>query len=314
MESVIGLSSSPSVNGRAFPVRNRPAPQHTDEESFCDLTGSDDEERIVWPLKRLSRTTREASIARQSRALPSTTPPGPSDSKFEVDSMQGPVPSNAIGIATTNEADSEATPSPRDRSPEQRPAEVHDDTEQRPSRAGDDGDVNADDHHSDPPLDRDPPGPSSSMPADRHEAGPPPGDAELIDTYVARVLDTIPDVDLDLATHLILHHLPTSQDKVVESVVSALCDSDDEAYPAFKPKGKGKAPQDTSPEPMQQSLPSSHHRNGDLETNVGASNDHSSSEESDDGRNGIECGCCFASFPVVRHPPICLSLSLSPSN
>ena len=313
MESVIDPSTSsleaPSVNGKAFPVRNRPAPQHTDED-ISDLTGSDDEERIVWPLKRLSRTTREeASIARQSRALPTTTPPGPSNSNLEADSMQSPLSSIAIGTASaTTNGEAEATPSPRDRSPVQRPAEVHENPERHPPRAGDDGNVNANrysQHYSDPPFGRDPPGPSSSTPADRQAGhGPSPGDAELIDTYVARVLDTIPDVDLDLATHLILHHLPTSQDKVVESVVSALCDSDDEAYPAFEPKGKGKAPRDDSPEPMQQSPL---HRNGDLETNLGASNDPSSSEESDDGRNGLECGCCFASFPVVSHPPICLS-------
>ena len=65
-----------------------------------------------------------------------------------------------------------------------------------------------------------------------------PPDADPIDVATVRVLEIIPDVRLDHLTALIIQHLPTAEDKIVDVVISALLE--DAAYPRTESKGKRK--------------------------------------------------------------------------
>jgi E3 ubiquitin-protein ligase RNF216 len=71
---------------------------------------------------------------------------------------------------------------------------------------------------------------------------PPPPEANPIDAYVAKVLEIIPDVEVDHLLGLIMQHLPSSKEQVVETVLYILFDNP--TYPKVERKGKRKREED----------------------------------------------------------------------
>ena len=66
----------------------------------------------------------------------------------------------------------------------------------------------------------------------------PEPEPDPISTYVARVLEIIPDVEPDHVLGLMTNELPTHGDQVVEHVLHTLFE--DQTYPKVDKKGKGK--------------------------------------------------------------------------
>jgi TRIAD3 protein (E3 ubiquitin-protein ligase RNF216) len=81
---------------------------------------------------------------------------------------------------------------------------------------------------------------------DVHPAEPPAAvevvepepEADPTSTYVARILEIIPDVDPDHLLDLVTKNVPTHGDQVVEHVLHSLFE--DPTYPKVDRKGKGK--------------------------------------------------------------------------
>jgi E3 ubiquitin-protein ligase RNF216 len=92
-----------------------------------------------------------------------------------------------------------------------------------------------------PAMDAVPPAPPEPTPPVQ-----PPPEVDPIDTYVAKVLEIIPDVQVDYLLGLIVQHLPSSQERVVETVLYHLFENP--TFPKVERKGKRKRDEDAGAE------------------------------------------------------------------
>ena len=244
MDKVIEVSSSPEPsppkhgNARLPSKSRKTSSRPAKSGNVIELTDSETEGRDVFMAKKNLERRKTLAQAGPSRSSSSRhTTPRVSQPEATTSAANKPRPTHSSQQATTSRRVALFLPDPEyndlphpelDVAPGPAALPIHHQPVIQPEV-----DVP-------PPMAPDPPPPPQEPPV-----APPPA-ANPIDTYVAQILEIIPDVQVDHLLTLIMQHLPTSQDNVVQAVLFVLFE--DPTYPKVDRKGKRKRVDNETPD------------------------------------------------------------------